>query len=108
MIELKSVVCNVDEQETTITFSRKDNCMNMYTSDNTQITKMSKLINIPNAIWKLVKVDYNKSNEPTGYFFRCDNKKGITIKGKNKDYIISEERKQEVANRFRNWRNKHE
>lgn len=108
MIELKSVACNVDEQETTITFSRKDNYINMYTSDNTQITKMSKVINVPNAIWKLVKVDYNKNNEPTGYFFSCDNKKGITIRNKNKDYVISEERRQEAANRFRNRRNKHE
>lgn len=106
MIELKSAVCNIDEQETTVTFSRKDNCIDMYTSDNTQITKMNKIINTPNAIWKLVKVDYNKNNEPTGYFFRCDNKKGITIKNKNRNRIISEEKRQEIANRFRNRRNK--
>ena len=55
-MELKSVKCNAEEQETTITISRADGVIHLYTSDNTRVTKMQKLLNTKGTEWKLDKV----------------------------------------------------
>lgn len=85
MIQLKSVKCAAEEQETTITIMRDENKIRLYTSDNTRVTKMQKLINAPDTTWKLVNVDYDADKQPRGYFFECDNKKMLTLKVKKKE-----------------------
>lgn len=97
-MELKSVKCNVEEQETTITISRTDGIIHLYTSDNTRISKMQKLLNAKGTEWKLDKVTYNKDEEPTGYFFSCNNKKMLSLRPKKTE--MSEEQKTALAERL--------
>lgn len=98
MIELKSVKCNVEEQETTIQISRADGIIHLYTSDNTRISKMQKLINAKGTEWKLDKAAYNKDGEPTGYFFSCSNKKMLGLRAKSTEHApMSEEQKAKIA-----------
>lgn len=97
-MELKSVKCNAEEQETTITINRTDGVIHLYTSDNTRISKMQKLLNAKGTEWKLDKVTYNKDGEPTGYFFSCNNKKMLSLRAKPADRVpMSEEQKTKIA-----------
>ena len=97
-MELKSVKCNAEEQETTITISRADGVIHLYTSDNTRVTKMQKLLNTKDTEWKLDKVPYNKDGEPTGYFFSCSNKKMLGLSAKSTEHApMSEEQKAKIA-----------
>lgn len=101
MIELKAVKCNVEEQETTIQISRTDGVIHLYTSDNTRISKMQKLLNAKGTEWKLDKAAYNKDGEPTGYFFSCNNKKMLSLRAKPAERSpMSEEQKAALAERF--------
>lgn len=97
-MELKSVKCNAEEQETTITINRTDSVIHLYTSDNTRISKMQKLLSTKGTEWKLDKVTYNKDGEPTGYFFSCNNKKMLSLRAKPADRApMSEEQKTKIA-----------
>lgn len=97
-MELKPVKCNVEEQETTITINRTDGIIHLYTSDNTRISKMQKLLNAKGTEWKLDKVTYNKDEEPTGYFFSCNNKKMLSLRAKPAERApMSEEQKTKMA-----------
>lgn len=82
MIQLKAVKCAAEEQETTITIMRDENKIRLYTSDNTRVTKMQKLINAPDTTWKLVKTVFDKEGNPTGYFFECSDKKMLGLRPK--------------------------
>lgn len=100
-MELKPVKCNVEEQETTITISRADGIIHLYTSDNTRINKMQKLLNTEGTEWKLDKVTYNKDGEPTGYFFSCNNNKMLSLRAKPIEHApMSEEQKAALIERF--------
>ena len=78
---LKSVKCNISEQETTIQYSRDSKELHLYTSDNTVVTKMNKLLNTPGTKWRLEKPTY-LDGEPTGYFFVCEDKRVVSLKAK--------------------------
>ena len=106
-MELKSVKCNAEEQETTITISRADGVIHLYTSDNTRVTKMQKLLNTKGTEWKLDKVTYNKDGEPTGYFFSCNNKKMLSLRAKPAEHApMSEEQKDKIAEALAEYRSK--
>ena len=106
-MELKSVKCNAEEQETTITISRADGVIHLYTSDNTRVTKMQKLLNTKDTEWKLDKVTYNKDGEPTGYFFSCNNKKMLSLRAKPAEHApMSEEQKAKIAEALAEYRSK--
>ena len=101
MIELKSVKCNVEEQETTIQISRADGIIRLYTSDNTRISKMQKLINAKGTEWKLDKAAYNKDGEPTGYFFSCHVINCLSLRTKkSKGREFTEEEKEAAREKF--------
>ena len=106
-MELKSVKCNAEEQETTITISRADGVIHLYTSDNTRVTKMQKLLNTKDTEWKLDKVTYNKDGDPTGYFFSCSNKKMLGLRAKSTGQApMSEEQKAALTERLTKTRSK--
>lgn len=106
-MKLKPVKCNVEEQETTITISRADGVIHLYTSDNTRISKMQKLLNTEGTEWKLDKVTHDKDGEPTGYFFSCNNKKMLSIKAKPAERApMSEEQKIKIAEALAEYRSK--
>lgn len=100
-MELKPVKCNVEEQETTITISRADGIIHLYTSDNTRISKMQKLLNTEGTEWRLDKVTRNKDGESTGYFFSCSNKRMLNLRAKSVEHApMSEEQKAALIERF--------
>ncbi len=106
-MELKPVKCNVEEQETTITINRTDGIIHLYTSDNTRINKMQKLLNAKGSEWKFDKVTYNKDGEPTGYFFSCSNKKMLSLRAKSVEHApMSEEQKTALTERLTKTRSK--
>lgn len=106
-MELKPVKCNVEEQETTITINRTDGIIHLYTSDNTRINKMQKLLNTKGSEWKFDKATYNKDGEPTGYFFSCSNKKILSLRAKSVEHApMSEEQKAALTERLTKTRSK--
>lgn len=101
-MELKPVKCSVEEQETTITFDRTSNRLCLYTSDNTRITKMQKLINTQGTAWKLEKEVMDSNGNPTGYFFSCSDKGLLTLRVKKVDREYTEEQKEALRERLKN------
>lgn len=99
MIELKSCDVPTEEQETTITFGRKDDRAQIYTNDPTVLTKISKVLNAEGSEWKLEEVYKNKSGVPSGYTFSCP-KKMIKFSAKKKG--ISDERREALRERMLN------
>ena len=63
--ELESVVCGVEEQETSVTRYRGDDTWDVWTSDNTVLTKMKKLMAASPEECKLLQVAWNKDGTPT-------------------------------------------
>ena len=49
---------SIDEQETTITAARADDYVRIYTSDNTMLTKLRKLLTAEDTEYRLVNVQY--------------------------------------------------
>ena len=82
MIELKSCVCDIEEQETIIQISRDEKEIHLWTSDNTRVTKMQKLINAPGTLWRLEKTEYTPEGDPAGYGFVCSDKNMLTLRAK--------------------------
>lgn len=72
MKKYENTNAKVDEQETTIQWSRNDKVYHLYTSDNTVLTKISKY-----DCWKLQRVVYSKDGAPSGYFFTSEKLSGI-------------------------------
>lgn len=101
MIELKSVVCDMDEQETTITFCRKENIAYVYSSDNTMLTKIQKLLNAPDSEWNLKQTFKDRDGNPTGYEFTV-NKKMVSLRAKKKPgKELTEEERKALGERLR-------
>lgn len=102
MIELKSVDCSdIEEQETTITYGRRDNLAYVYCSDNTVLNKIQKLLNTEGTEWKLTRIIKNQEGNPTGYEFTVP-KKLIAMKAKKKaGRELTEEERQALRDRLR-------
>ena len=105
MIELKSTDCtDVEEQETTITYGRKDTLAYVYCSDNTVLTKIQKLLNTEGSEWKLIRIIKNQEGNPTGYEFTVP-KKMISLKAKKKaGRELTEEERKALGERLRGIR----
>lgn len=88
-----------EERETTFTVLSNDQKMDIYTSDNTMLTKLKRVLeNNPNTVecWEAGR---NEDNKVTGYFFRMD-KKHLSIRnvaGRE----VSEEQRAAASNRFK-------
>lgn len=63
-----------EEQETTVQMSRTEDMARIWTSDNTVVTKIKRLMERAPDQWKLVKISTNAVGEPAGYFFECPKK----------------------------------
>lgn len=63
-----------EEQETTVQMSRTEDVAYVWTSENTMVTKIKKLMGRAPDQWKLVKISTNAAGEPVGYFFECPKK----------------------------------
>lgn len=88
---------SADEQETTVQISRTEDVACVWTSDNTTVTKIRKLMERAPDQWKLVKISTNAAGEPVGYFFECP-RKAIRLGTVNN---LSDEAKMAMSERFK-------
>lgn len=88
-----------DEQETTISWYRRDAVASVYTSDNTMLTKMKKLM-AKSPDCKLTNIAWNKDGEPTGYFFEVPVRFVKVLKPKE----VSEEQRIALSERLKAMR----
>ena len=74
----------VYEQETNINFMRDEDAATVYTSDSTTMTKLDKLIALPDAEWKLKEIHRLESTgEIVGKTYICP-KKLVSLRKGNK------------------------
>ena len=85
-----------DEQETTISWYRRDAVASVYTSDNTMLTKMKKLM-AKSPDCKLKNITWSKDGEPTGYFFEVPVRFVKVLKPKE----VSEEQRAALSERLK-------
>lgn len=85
-----------DEQETTISWYRRDTVASVYTSDNTMLTKMKKLM-AKSPDCKLKDITWSKDGEPTGYFFEVPVRFVKVLKPKK----VSEEQRIALSERLK-------
>lgn len=88
-----------DEQETTISWYRRDAVASVYTSDNTMLTKMKKLM-AKSPDCKLKNITWSKDGEPTGYFFEVPVRFIKVLKPKE----VSEEQRIALSERLKAMR----
>lgn len=106
LIDFEPIKCDIEEQETVITFRRRDKEAIIYTSDNTMLTKMQKRVQNSNG-----KIDYkvcsrDKDGNATGYEFKVPIK-CVSIRNIAEPRApMSEEQKKQIAERFKKSRNK--
>lgn len=91
---------SVDEQETTIQFSRTENIAHICTSDSTMKTKYDKLCKNSPKHWRLVSDD--------GIFskYECTPKSLISARAKVTEREFTDEQRQAMADRLREARSK--
>lgn len=99
--ELKSISVPVSEQETTISYGRNEDECEIYTSDNTVVTKLKKVWEANPSGYKC-KVVYDTNKEIVGYFFYTL-KKNITYRSGIKREV-SEEQREKARERFSEYR----
>ena len=90
-----------EEQETTVQMSRTEGIAHVWTSDNTAVTKIKKLMERAPDQWKLVKISTNAAGEPVGYFFECP-RKAIKLGVEN---VLSDEVRAAMSERAKENRN---
>lgn len=95
--EMIAVKCNLEEQETSISMMRNDSKVLIFTSDNTFITKLKRvMIKCPDN-FKCYVSGYDRNGNPVGYFIEGP-KKILSIRaGKNKKPLSQEERAERAA-----------
>ena len=95
---MKKIRLPSEEQETTITFLRNDEFVEMYTSDSTMITKMDNL--------RKKSSDYTLvSEDQCGKIYKYP-KKFISFRTKDRSLNMSEERRQKLSDEARERFNK--
>ena len=91
-----------DEIETTITMTGNGaDGFRVYTTSNSMLTKIGKLLDAPNTAWKLEKVERYSDGVPSGYFFTCSAKSCLQLKAKKAAVReMTEEEKEALVQRF--------
>lgn len=93
---------SMEEQETTIVYSRDSKTAHVYTSDNTTLTKIGKLLNAEGSEWKLVQVVKNSDGTPNGYMFECP-KNLVNLRAKKTAPKMTDEQKEAARQRFMSY-----
>lgn len=97
-----------DEIETTITMiGNGADGFRVYTTNNSMLTKIGKLLDVPDTAWKLEKVERYSDGVPSGYFFTCSVKNCLQLKAKKAaGREMTEEEKEAAAVRLAASRSK--
>lgn len=91
---------SIEEQETHINFNRADERAVVYTSDTTVMTKLNKLVELPDTEWKLESVARLNKGEVVGKTYSCP-VNFISFRKKKVARVYSEAEKKEIAERLR-------
>ena len=94
---------STDEQETTINYGRNDEEAEVYTSDNTVLTKIKNIFSSDDCEWKLKNVVKDKKGNVVSVFFSVP-KKLISLRAKTVKSSLTDEQKQAAAERLKNAR----
>lgn len=89
----------IDEQETCINWSREYTRVRIYTSDTTIMTKLNKLIELPETEWKLEGESKLRNGEVIGRMYSCP-VEFISFRTKRSSRKYTEEEKQRIAERL--------
>lgn len=89
----------IEEQETHINWSREDARAKIYTSDTTTMTKLNKLIELPDTKWKLEGESKLKSGEVIGRTYSCP-VEFVSFRTKRSTRQYTEEDKKRIAERL--------
>lgn len=95
---------SADEQETTINYGRIDKEAEVYTSDNTVLTKIKNMFNSDDCEWKLKDVVKDQEGNVVGVFVTVP-KKLISLRAKTVKSNLTDEQKRAAAERLKNARN---
>jgi len=91
----------INEQETTISFTRDSNKAIVYTSDKTMLTKLHKLVEKNPKEWK--RIDQGRlKGDVVSETFECP-KKLISLRTATPISKMSEEQRRLAAERLRAW-----
>lgn len=80
--EIKTCRSVVEEQETVITIMRNDDYAEIWTCDNTMITRLARVMKTYPDTWKCFEGGRDSKGNVYGYYFRCP-KKAISFRGGN-------------------------
>ena len=94
---------SADEQETTINYGRTDKEAEVYTSDNTVLTKIKNMFNSDDCEWKLKDVVKDQDGNVVGVFFIVP-KKLISLRAKTVKSSLTDEQRRAAAKRLKNAR----
>ncbi len=92
---------SADEQETTINYGRTDKEAEVYTSDNTVLTKIKNMFNNNDCQWKLKDVVKDQDGNIVGVFFVVP-KKLISLRSKIVKSSLTDEQRRAAAERLKN------
>lgn len=91
----------INEQETTISFTRDGDKAIVYTSDKIMLTKLHKLVEKNPKEWK--RIDQGKlKGDVVSETFECP-KKLISLRTATPTFVMSEEQKRLATERLRTW-----
>ena len=94
---------STDEQETTINYGRNDEEAEVYTSDNTVLTKIKNIFSSDDCEWKLKNVVKDKEGNVVSVFFSVP-KKLISLRAKTVKSSLTDEQRRAAAERLKNAR----
>lgn len=90
---------NIEEQETHINFMRGDEKALIYTSDTTMMTKLNKLIELPDTEWKLERDSKLPNGELVGKTYSCP-VEFISFRKKRSNRVFTDEEKKRIGERL--------
>lgn len=103
--QIETISCPMEEQETTVVYSRSGDIMKIYTSDNTTLTDLKKKLKDNPEDWKCYVASKNNDGTVSGYFFEAP-KDLLTFRTKKVTRELTEEQKQAITARLKASKNK--
>lgn len=102
--DITATKCSAFEQETVIQISRNRDTASIWTSDNTQLTKIKHIMRKDPNSYVCTEVTKNKLDEVVGYGFECP-KNLISYRTATKR-SVSDEQRQKASERLKEYRKK--
>lgn len=102
--KLPNVLCNscIEEQETLISWSRQDDCASIYTTDNTTLTKLRKLVEA-NKGYVIKRIEYNQDGTACAVTVTCPIK-CVSLLNERAKKEYTEEQQEQIRNKLKKAR----